>query len=154
MLFANGECAAAHLVSPVAAFPLWVIGAALAVFIVALALAVSEEALHLRKSKPVLLGGGIIWALIAWSNHRYQLGLDAEQAACRSLVQYLELMLFLLVVMAYVNAMTERGVFAFLRAWLGGRRVGWRSLFWITDALTFVLYRDPAPPPACCIAAS
>ncbi len=37
---------------------------ALVVFAVAYLLVVVEETIHLRKSKPVLLAGGIIWALI------------------------------------------------------------------------------------------
>ena len=37
---------------------------ALAIFVIAYLLVVVEETTHLRKSKPVLLAGGIIWALI------------------------------------------------------------------------------------------
>src|SRR5690242_17771312 len=39
---------------------------AVAVFFVAYVFVVLEERLHLRKSKPVMLGAAIIWALIAW----------------------------------------------------------------------------------------
>ncbi len=37
----------------------------LIVFVIAYALVIGEEYLHLRKSKPVLLAAGIIWTLIA-----------------------------------------------------------------------------------------
>lgn len=39
---------------------------ALVVFVLAYALVIMEEQLHLRKSKPMLLAAGIIWLMIAW----------------------------------------------------------------------------------------
>jgi len=44
----------------------WVGFAAIGIFIVAYALVMAEEFTHLRKSKPVILAAGMIWALIAW----------------------------------------------------------------------------------------
>jgi len=44
--------------------PAWGLGA-LALFVAAYLLVVSEEKLHLRKSKPVLLVGGLLWVLVA-----------------------------------------------------------------------------------------
>ena len=93
-------------------------------FVVALVVATAEEFFESRKSKPILPAGGVIWGLIAWINIRYDLGLDAEQAARHSLVQYLELMLFLLVVRAYANALSDRRVFAALSSWVGERGYG------------------------------
>ena len=43
----------------------WVGFAALAIFVVAYALVMAEEFTHLRKSKPVILAAGVIWAMIA-----------------------------------------------------------------------------------------
>lgn len=43
----------------------WEGWSALAVFVVAYALVMAEERLGLRKSKPVVLAAGIIWALVA-----------------------------------------------------------------------------------------
>ena len=40
--------------------------AALAIFVAAYVLVVLEERIHLRKSKPVMVAAGLIWALIAW----------------------------------------------------------------------------------------
>ena len=37
----------------------------LVVFMVAYALVISEETIHLRKSKPVMVAAGVIWALVA-----------------------------------------------------------------------------------------
>ena len=44
----------------------WVGFTAIGIFIAAYALVMAEEFTHLRKSKPVLLAAGLIWALIAW----------------------------------------------------------------------------------------
>lgn len=65
----------------------------------------SEEFVHLRKSKPVILAAGIIWVMIAlvYSQHGDQH--TAEHAIRHNLLEYAELFLFLLVAMTYINAM-------------------------------------------------
>ena len=40
---------------------------ALAIFVVAYTVVTAEEFIHLRKSKPVLVAAGIIWAIVALS---------------------------------------------------------------------------------------
>ena len=110
------------------------------IFIISYAFVMSEEFTHLRKSKPVILAAGIIWAHVAYlasSN-----GVPAEQvhkAFEHDLKEYSELFLFLLVAMTYINAMAERNVFEALRSWLVSRRFGYRKLFWITGIITFFL---------------
>ena len=110
------------------------------VFIIAYAFVMTEEFTHLRKSKPVILAAGIIWAHVAYlasSN-----GVPAEKvhkAFEHDLREYAELFLFLLVAMTYINAMAERNVFEALRSWLVRRQFGYRSLFWITGVITFFL---------------
>jgi Na+/H+ antiporter NhaD/arsenite permease-like protein len=49
------------------------------------------------------------------------------------------LFFFLLVAMTYINAMIERGVFDELRNWLVARGFSYRSLFWITGILAFLI---------------
>ena len=44
----------------------WVGPFSIGVFMVAYALVMAEEFTHLRKSKPVIIAAGIIWAAIAW----------------------------------------------------------------------------------------
>ena len=44
----------------------WVGYATIIVFVLAYALVMSEEFVHLRKSKPVILAAGIIWVMIAF----------------------------------------------------------------------------------------
>jgi NhaD family Na+/H+ antiporter len=119
----------------------WVGLTALALFLVAYGLVMAEEVTQLRKSKPVILAAGIIWGLIAWIYGQHpELPQDlVEQAVRHNLLEYAELMLFLLVAMTYINALDERLVFDALRAWLIRRGLGFRSLFWITGLLAFCI---------------
>ena len=109
------------------------------IFLLAYALVMVEEFTHLRKSKPVILGAGIIWALVAvayaWTGDTH----GAETAVRDALVEYAELFLFLLAAMTYVNAMTDRGVFDALRSWLVHKQFTFRKLFWITGVIAFFL---------------
>lgn len=113
--------------------------AALIIFAIAYLLVMAEEFTHLRKSKPVILAAGIIWALIGYVYVSNGMTHEAEAAVRHNLLEYAELMLFLLVAMTYINAMAERQVFDALRAWLINKGFGFRSLFWITGVLAFFI---------------
>jgi NhaD family Na+/H+ antiporter len=119
----------------------WVGFAAIGIFILAYALVMAEEFTHLRKSKPVILAAGLIWALIAWvyQTHPEVAAGMPENAVRHNLLEYAELMLFLLVAMTYINAMDERQVFEALRSWLVKKGFGFRKLFWITGLLAFFI---------------
>jgi NhaD family Na+/H+ antiporter len=111
---------------------------ALGIFVLAYALVMTEEFTQLRKSKPVILAAGIIWLLVAASYP----GNDphaVEQALRHNILEYAELLLFLLVAMTYINAMEERLVFECLRAWLVRKGFTYRQLFWITGILAFCI---------------
>ena len=58
----------------------WVGFFALGLFVVAYALVMAEEFTLLRKSKPVILAAGIIWALIAIEYHKYGMSKEVEEA--------------------------------------------------------------------------
>lgn len=112
---------------------------AITVFILAYALVIGEEFLHLRKSKPVIVAAGLIWILVAaaYASHG-----DTETAATairHNLMEYAELFLFLLAAMTYINTMEEREVFSALRAWLVSRGFTLRAVFWITGLLAFFI---------------
>ena len=110
------------------------------VFIVAYAFVMTEEFTHLRKSKPVILAAGIIWAHVAYLASTHGVPADkVHKAFEHDLREYAELFLFLLVAMTYINAMAERNVFEALRSWLVSRKFGYRKLFWITGVITFFL---------------
>jgi len=113
--------------------------AALFIFALAYLFVMSEEFTHLRKSKPVILAAGIIWAMIGIVYANNGMPHAAEQAVRHNLLEYSELMLFLLVAMTYINAMEERLVFDALRSWLIRKGFGFRQLFWLTGTLAFFI---------------
>jgi len=113
--------------------------AALAIFVFAYALVIGEEFIHLRKSKPVIIGAGLIWGIIGWIYTNHGMSELAEHAVRHNLLEYAELMLFLLVAMTYINSMEERRVFDALRAWLIRKGFGFRQLFWMTGILAFFI---------------
>ena len=117
----------------------WVGAAALLIFVLAYALVIVEEFTHLRKSKPVILAAGLIWAIIAYQYATASIPHATEEAVRHFLTEFAELFLFLLTAMTYVNAMSERRVFAALRSWLVNRGFSYRKLFWITGILAFFL---------------
>lgn len=82
--------------------------AAIIIFIFAYLLVMGEEFIHLRKSKPVIIAAGVIWGMIGWYYTQHGMPELAEHAVRHNLLEYAELMLFLLVAMTYVNAMEER----------------------------------------------
>ncbi|NRB78564.1 MAG: sodium:proton antiporter NhaD [Saccharospirillaceae bacterium] len=109
-------------------------------FVVAYALVIAEEFIHLRKSKPVLLAAGVIWILAAILGQSVEGGKEIVEAALdHNLLEYAALLLFLLTAMVYVNALTERNVFEALRAYLVGKGLSYRQLFWITGILAFFI---------------
>lgn len=119
----------------------WVAWAVLAVFVGAYVLVVIEEKIHLPKSKPVLLGAGLIWALVA--GYLAQQGIGADGAAAHAFeavfLEFAELFFFLIVAMTFVAAMTERNVFEALRAELVSRGWSYRKLFWLTGIISFFM---------------
>jgi len=110
------------------------------IFIIAYGFVMAEEFTGLSKSKPVILAAGIIWAHAAHLANQARVPFGSVHHVFESnLVEYAELMLFLLVAMTYINAMAERNVFEALRSWLIRKNFGYRQLFWITGWITFFL---------------
>ncbi|HQV80623.1 MAG: sodium:proton antiporter NhaD [Agitococcus sp.] len=109
----------------------------LAIFIFSYICVIFEEQTHIKKSLPVMLGAGLIWIVIAvnWHGDTHAV----EQAVKHYLLEYAELLLFLLAAMTYVNALSERGIFEALRVWLIGKGFNYRTLFWITGFCAFFL---------------
>ena len=117
----------------------WVGYASLAIFAVAYSLVMLEEKLHLRKSKPVLLAAGLIWLLIGYAYSQWGNTAPAQEALEHNLLEYAELLLFLLVAMTYISAMEERRLFDGLKAWILSKGYDLRTLFWITGVLSFFI---------------
>jgi NhaD family Na+/H+ antiporter len=117
----------------------WVGFVSIAIFVVAMILVVLEDQIHMRKSKPVTLAAGIIWALIAAVYVAHDIPDTAEEYVRHNLLEYAELFLFLLVAMAYINTMQERGVFNAIRVALVTRGLSYRQLFWMTGIISFFM---------------
>lgn len=117
----------------------WVGITALMLFLIAYLFVMAEEFIHLRKSKPVILAAGIIWALIAWYYQSQGITHEVEAAFKDNLEEYAELLLFLIVAMTYIIAMEERQVFEALRTWLIRKGLSYRTLFWTTGLLAFFI---------------
>jgi NhaD family Na+/H+ antiporter len=110
-----------------------------AIFVAAYVMVIFEEATHMRKSKPVMLAGGLIWALIGIAYVQAGRPDEAHAHVVNIIEEYGELFLFLLVAITYVNTLEERRVFDVLRARLVNVGLSYRQLFWITGALAFPL---------------
>lgn len=111
------------------------------VFVIAYVLVIGEEYLHLPKSKPVLLAAGIIWIIIAayYATSGHSQDHLVEEALKHNLLEYSELLLFLLVAMTYIAALEERRLFECLRVWLVSKGLDFRQLFWATGVLAFFI---------------
>lgn len=110
------------------------------IFVLSYLLVMGEEKTLMRKSKPVMLGAGIIWATIGLVAPEY--GVSHEQlreAIFHDLDEYGSLMLFLMVAMVYISALEDFRVFAVLKSRLLGMGLSFRGLFWATGVIAFFL---------------
>ena len=112
---------------------------AIVIFVLAYALVMTEELTHLRKSKPVIISAGLIWAIIGYIYASHGFTHEAEVAVRHNILEFAELFLFLLVAMTYINSMSELLVFDALRSWLVRKGYGFRKLFWMTGWLAFFI---------------
>ena len=117
----------------------WVGYLCIGLFSVAYIFVVLEEVLELRKSKPMMLAAALIWVAIALVYKDQGLSSVAEAEIRHDVLDYGELLLFLIVSIAYINAMEERRVFDSLRAWLVNQGLSYRQLFWVTGILAFFI---------------
>ena len=113
--------------------------AALVLFVIAYGLVIAEEFLHMRKSKPVVVAAGVIWALVGIAYTAHGDSAYAVENLRHNLLEYGELLLFLLAAMTYINTLQEREVFNALRAWLVSSGFSLRSVFWLTGLLAFFI---------------
>lgn len=113
---------------------------ALVVFFLSYLAVLLEEKTHLKKSKPVMLGAGIIWVCIGLLAPDYNISHDeVHNAVFHGLEEYASLMLFLLAAMTYIAALENRQVFATLRSKLVTAGMNMRQLFWVTGVFAFML---------------
>ena len=117
----------------------WAATVALVLFVLAYILVILEEQLHLRKSKPVTVAAGVIWAIVAVVYMQSGDTHTAEIMVRHNLLEFAELFLFLLAAMTYINTMEYMGVFDKLRVWLVSRGFSLRTIFWLTGLIAFCL---------------
>ena len=117
----------------------WAGFASLIIFVTAYALVMAEEFTHFRKSKPVILAAGAIWAIIAIAYGGGSHTEIVEETFRHGLLEYSELAFFLLVAMTYIAALEERDVFNSLKVWLIKKNFNYRQLFWITGVIAFFM---------------
>ncbi|MFT5718208.1 MAG: Na+/H+ antiporter NhaD/arsenite permease-like protein, partial [Oleiphilaceae bacterium] len=113
--------------------------AAVIIFAFSYVLVIGEEFLHLRKSKPVMIAAGLIWILVALSYNGQGDTTTAREIIEHNILEYAELLLFLLAAMTYVNTLEERNVFAALRDVLVSKGFSLKTIFWITGLLAFLI---------------
>ncbi len=112
----------------------------LVIFIAAYIAVLLEEKTDMRKSKPVLLGAGLIWIIIALMVKNSDVTTDQlHGAVTHSLEEYSSLMLFLLAAMTYITTMEERRIFETLRGKLVSAGLNMRQIFWVTGILAFFI---------------
>ena len=115
----------------------WVGYFSLVVIVVAYIAAMFEEATGLRKSKPMILAAALIWLVIALVYQQQGNSLSAVTAFRSNLQTYIELLLFIMVSMTYLNAMEDMGIFKLLKIRLVSKGLSYRQLFWVTGFLVF-----------------
>jgi len=111
----------------------------LTIFVLAYALVINEEFLHLRKSKPVIVAAGVIWVLVAAAYAGRGDMVTAASALRHNIEEYAELLLFLLSAMTFINTMEDRLIFKALRGWLVSAGFSLRSIFWLTGLMAFFI---------------
>jgi Na+/H+ antiporter NhaD/arsenite permease-like protein len=117
----------------------WTGYVALAVFLAAYVLVILEEVLLLRKSKPVMVAAGAIWILTAIAYVSHNQSHAVAEILRHNLLEYAELMLFLLSAMTFINTMSERNIFEALRTRLVSLGLSLRAVFWLTGMLAFFI---------------
>lgn len=116
----------------------WVGYSSLVMMVAAYVTAMLEDVIELRKSKPLLLAAGIIWFILVLAYQQQGDSQPAIAAFKSNLLAYIELLLFIMVSMTYLNAMEDMGIFDALKVWLVSKNLSYRQLFWITGGLVFL----------------
>jgi Na+/H+ antiporter NhaD/arsenite permease-like protein len=111
----------------------------LLMFVLAHALAYTEEYTSLRGFKPFLLYSGVMWLLVAYYYATHHGDLVLVSTAYEEMLSgFAETFLLLLVVMAYVNSLEERRMTEAVASWIRGDFT-YRRAFWVFGWLAFFM---------------
>ncbi len=100
------------------------------------------ERQELKKSIPVLIGAGFIWAVVAYEykvQHDESMTEVMKAGFDHSLIEIGELTFFLITAMTYVVTLQERNVFEVVRYKMLGAGLSQRAIFWATGLSAFLL---------------
>ena len=120
----------------------WVGILSIIVFVVAYLAIVTEEQLHLNKSKPALFAGTLIFILIGIYYLTTGDGViphSLEESVHHLIVEISAIFFFLFVAMTYIEALIERNVFEKLKSNLIAKGYNYKKLFWVTGFIAFFL---------------
>ena len=112
----------------------------LVIFFLSYVLVMTEEKTGLRKSKPVMLGAGLIWVAIGMGAQHYRIDHEQlEQAILHDLDEYGGLLLFLMTAMTYIKVLEGLNVFRTLRSWMVRKGFNYQEMFWLSGTMAFFL---------------
>lgn len=131
--------AAATSIQPIDLTHHWAGYFSLAIMVAAYIAAMFEDVTELRKSKPMLLAAALIWFAIVFAYQQQGNDQLAVTAFKSNLQSYIELLLFIMVSMTYLNAMEDMRIFDALKVWLVSKHLTYRQLFWITGFMVFFI---------------
>jgi Na+/H+ antiporter NhaD/arsenite permease-like protein len=117
----------------------WTGIAALSCFVLGYVVAMGEERLQVRKSVPVLVAAGLIWVFVGIGYAQIGRSNETLTIGRETLLEFAELLLFLIPAITYVNTLQELGLFDATRIWLTQRGASLRTLFWIVGGIAFVI---------------
>ena len=86
-----------------------------------------------------MVAAGAIWILTAIAYASHNQSHAVAEILRHNLLEYAELLLFLLSAMTFINTMSERNIFEALRARLVSRGLSFRAVFWLTGMLAFFI---------------
>ena len=87
----------------------------------------------------MIVAAGIIWVLVAVAYAGRGDTTTAAGLLRHNLLEYAELLLFLLSAMTFINTLEERNVFRALKSWLVNAGYSLRTIFWLTGLLAFFI---------------
>ncbi|MCH8208954.1 MAG: sodium:proton antiporter NhaD [Nitrospinae bacterium] len=116
----------------------WVGYLSLICFFLGYTLVILEEKIHMRKSKPVIFVGCLMWLFIGIYEAQHGNG-RSHEFVTELIGEIGQLFFFLLSAMTYINTLAERNVFNLLRVKLLNRGLGFRKLYWAMGIITFFL---------------
>lgn len=134
-----GHAETAVLTKPLDLTQTWAGYFSVGVIVLAYVGAMLEDVTFIRKSKSMLLGASLIWLAILIVYRQHGDTTLAVQAFRENLMAYMELLLFIMVSMTYLNVMEDMRLFDALRLRLLSLNLGYRPLFWITGILVFLM---------------